>query len=83
MPVNSFGNQGYEEIFEGSPNFTSIACIIRLNYVQHIFPGGRKFFHSYGPGYNRMSIYTWTLNFQKQTTVSALLPVAMLLLSLT
>jgi len=42
-PVTSLGNPVGEVFFERSPFFKP--CAIVLNYVQHIFPGGRNILH--------------------------------------
>jgi len=42
-PVTSFGHQERGRVFLEGPTFF-LLCPIFLNYVQHIFPGGRKFF---------------------------------------
>jgi len=43
-PVTSLGHQGWRRVLWEGPNFFKL-CPIILNYVQHIFPGGRKIFH--------------------------------------
>ena len=40
-PVTSLGNQGEQRVFWEGPKFFKLYQIV-LNYVQHIFPGGRK-----------------------------------------
>jgi len=42
-PITSLGHQAGRRVFWERPKFFKL-CSIVLNYVQHIFPWGRKFF---------------------------------------